>query len=181
MASARTSYGQSCDLLRTAGWFDAADPLPLPSSTPRTDDDPPFGVRFFRTRVDGADGVQLSGLTLPRAWILRSHVGPVSFANTDLSESSLCWNDFDDVDLTDADLSRADLRASTFTRVRFVRAMLAGADLRHATFIDCDFDGADCRGAKLGRRELGGRPTLAREQLASINWRPDAGPLPDGG
>ncbi len=68
-------------------------------------------------------------LTLPRTYFGRSQIGPVSFENTDISESTLCWNDFSDVDFTDADLSQCDMRASQFTGVTFVRTNLRYADL----------------------------------------------------
>ena len=81
----------------------------------------------------------------------------MSFRNTDLSESTLCWNDFADVDFTDADLRAADLRDSIFQ--------------------GCTFVGADLRGAKLARAQAS-QLALSPEQQAVVVWNDDE---PDGG
>jgi hypothetical protein len=73
----RLSYEDSCDKLRTAGRFNADEPLPMPAAMPSYDDGLPFGVHFFRTLVDNSSGGERSGLTLPRTYVARSNVGPV--------------------------------------------------------------------------------------------------------
>ena len=117
----RRSYADSCAYLLAEGWIE--DLPPLLDRRPRHDDDRP-GLSFFRTLVERAD---LSNLTLPRTFIGRSEVRAVSFRNTDLSESTLCWNDFVDVDFRDADLREADLRGADFERCDVTGANLAGA------------------------------------------------------
>src|SRR5262249_14240677 len=110
----------------------------------------------------------------------RSEIGHISFKNTDLSESTLCWNDFIEVDFTDADLSGGDLRASIFRRASFVRANLRTADLRRSTFEACDFTGADMAGAKLTRKQ-GEGIHLSDEQRKVIDWQEIDGDEPLGG
>jgi len=68
-------------------------------------------VEFFRTRVSDD---KFENLTLPRTFFGRSEIRDMSFRGTDLSESTLCWNDFIAVDFSDCDLSNGDLRASLF-------------------------------------------------------------------
>ena len=91
----------------------------------------------------------------------------VSFGRTDLSESTMNWNDFIEVDFTGASLARADLRCM-FSRVRFVEADLRGADLRWTTFQNCDFAGAEMAGARLSRG-LGWFFRLSRAQRALVD------------
>ena len=177
---ARRSYEESCRLLQQRGYPDVGSPgeiPPLPNRRPQCDDDEPLGVTFFRTLVGGH---ALEDLTLPRTFFGRSEVSRISFRNTDLSESTLCWNDFIEVDFTDADLSACDLRASLFTRVVFVRTALRGADLRRSTFEECDFTDADLRGAKLTHAQ-GRKLTISPEQRQVIDWQDDEGEQPPGG
>src|SRR5262249_28078690 len=137
----RLSYEESCRLLQRLGYPDAgADGVipPMPDHRPQCDDEEPLGVCFFRTK-EGAGEHDLENLTLPRTFFGKSEVGPVSFKNTDLSESNLCWNDFNRVNFTDADLSGSDLRASLFCECDFVRTNLRNSDLRRSTFEKCDF------------------------------------------
>src|ERR1035438_7764265 len=101
----RLSYEDSCRLLQRIGYPDAgAEGVipPIPDHRPQCDDEAPLGVSFFRTFVGES---ALENLTLSRTFFGKSEVGPVSFKNTDLSESTLCWNDFNGVNFTDADLS----------------------------------------------------------------------------
>jgi BTB/POZ domain-containing protein KCTD9 len=170
----RLTYEESCRLLLRLGCLYAGDyggGLPvLPDRRPEPGDDLPHGVSFFRTWLGsgqpfglkasspeheggGIGEHDLENLTLPRTFFGRSEVSYISFSNTDLSESTLCWNDFIEVDFTDADLSEGDLRASIYTRTLFVRANLRNADLRRSTFEECDFTDADLRGAKLTREQ----------------------------
>src|SRR5262249_43991222 len=104
--------------------------------------------------------------------------GPLT--NTDLSESTLCWNDFIEVNFTDADLSGADLRASIFRRVAFVRTNLRNAELRRPSLEACDFTTADRAGAKRTRNR-GERIRLSAEQRKGIGWQESDGDEPLGG
>lgn len=128
----RRSYADSCAYLLAEGWIEQLPPLL--DRRPRHDDDRP-GLSFFRTRVADAD---LSNLTLPRTFIGRSEVSGVSFRNTDLSESTLCWSDFVDVDFRTADLRGADLRGADFVRCDFTGANLAGALVSPDAELDLD-------------------------------------------
>src|SRR2546423_10450004 len=87
----RLDYPISCRFLQQRGFLAPDELPPLPARIPKYDDDVPFGLRFFRTFV-GEDS--LDNLTIPRTLFGRSDVREISFRNTDLTESSLCWNDF---------------------------------------------------------------------------------------
>lgn len=156
----------------------------VPDRMPNYDDEE-LGFSYFRYRLEDADN---SNLTLPRTFFGRSWFARVSFVNTDLSESRMCWNDFNDCDFTGADLSGCDLRASTFTDCKFVGSVLRGADLRRSYFMDCDFDGANVTGAVAEDGILytesghaGVADFLTPEQQAVMTWTPDEGPEPPGG
>src|ERR1700682_6312820 len=88
----------------------------VPPSMPSQGDDEPLGFSFFRGKWVEVD---FSNLTLPRTFFGRSSFERVSFANTNLSESRVCWNDFDDCDFSGADLSGSDLRASIYKGCKF--------------------------------------------------------------
>ena len=124
-----------------------------------------------------------SHLTMPRTFFGRSEFIRVRFINTDLSESRICWNDFEDCDFSQADLSGCDLRSSSFTRCSFAGAILRGADLRWSSFEQCDFTGADLSGAVAADVAAPGRvrDLLSQEQQAVMAWSPDPGPEPPGG
>lgn len=146
---------------------------------PSFDDEKPLGFGYFRSGLEDADR---SHLTMPRTFFGRSWLVRVSFADTDLSESRMCWNDFDDCDFTGTDLSGCDMRASIFRGCTFAGAMLRGADLRRSTFDGCDFTGADLSGAVAegtGSRTRV-RGLLSAEQVAAVSWAEDAGPEPPG-
>jgi hypothetical protein len=186
----RLSYEESCRLLQRLGYPDVGAGgviPPIPDHRPQIDDDP-IGVTFFRTFVgqdidegdDDASHRNLENLTLPRTFFGRSYIQHVSFKNTDLSESTLCWNDFSEVDFTDADLSGCDLRASNFSETYFVRANLRDADFRRSTLEACDFTGADMRGAKL-TRDQDKYIFLSQEQQGVIDWQESDGEEPPGG
>ncbi len=171
----RRSYGESCRELERLGFIERGQAPTEPLRRRPLPDDEELGVQFFRTRVEDA---KLADLTLPRTFFGRSEIRASSFRGTDLSESTLCWNDFVDVDFGGACLVSSDLRASLFERVSFARADLRDADLRRSTFEDCDFAGADLRGAKLTRaQEL----PLSDAQREVIAWQDDDGPEPPGG
>jgi BTB/POZ domain-containing protein KCTD9 len=186
----RLSYEESCRLLQRLGYPDAgAEGVipPIPDHPPQCDDQAPLGVSFFRTFVgqdieedEDVSHRDLENLSLPRTFFGRSHIQHVSFKNTDLSESTLCWNDFTEVNFTDADLSGCDLRASDFSEINFVRANLRNADLRRSTFEECDFTDADMRGAKL-TREQGEQIHVSDQQKKVIDWQVSDGDEPPGG
>lgn len=187
----RLSYQESCRLLQRLGYPDVgAEGVipPMPDHRPQCDDEGPLGVTFFRTFV-GQDLEQgdphvghgnLENLTLPRTFFGRSYIHHVSFKNTDLSESTLCWNDFFEVNFTDADLSGCDFRALNFSESTFVRAILRNVDFRHSNFEACDFTVADMRGAKL-TREQGEQIILSEQQQKVIDWQESDGEEPPGG
>ncbi len=175
--TARLSYEDSCRVLQQLGALDDGPIPPMPAHRPRPDDEEPLGVCFFRTVVREDD---LENLTLPRTFFGRSEIGPMSFRNTDLSESTLCWNDFIEVDFTDCDLSGSDLRASRFVGIKLVRAVLRNVDLRGSHFEGCDFTDADLHGARL-TYDQGASLSLSDEQRRVIDWRFEAGEEPEGG
>jgi hypothetical protein len=142
----------------------------------------PHGLQASRPEDEG-HGLgehDLEHLTIPRTFFGRSEISYISFKNTDLSESTLCWNDFIEVDFTEADLSGSDLRASLFKRTAFVRTNLRDADLRRSTFKECDFTAADLRGTKL-THEQGKVLPLSDEQRQAIDWQVSSGEEPPGG
>jgi uncharacterized protein YjbI with pentapeptide repeats len=147
---------------------------------PSYDDEQPLGFSYFRYRLEEANN---SNLTLPRTYFGRSLFRRVTFANTDLSESRICWNDFEKCDFTGADLSACDMRASNFVECKFVDANLRGADLRHSSFENCDFAGADLTETVTGHEDAIGclQDYLTESQQAVIAWEPDPGPEPPGG
>lgn len=92
----RHSYQHSCERLQERGFLDPGDIPPIPGHRPQFDDET-SGVCFFRTCVSEGD---IEDMTLPQTFFGMSEVGPISFKNTDFSESTLCWNDFREVDFT---------------------------------------------------------------------------------
>jgi uncharacterized protein YjbI with pentapeptide repeats len=108
----------------------------------------------------------------------------VSFRDTDLSESHMCWNDFTNCDFTKADLSGCDMRASVFDGCKFIGAILRGADLRMSKVAGCSFKGADLSGAAMDRESAaksGDEKHLSKAQIKSIIWHDDPGAEPEGG
>jgi uncharacterized protein YjbI with pentapeptide repeats len=134
--SARKTYEESVRALEHLGIIDRGQ---APNST--------TSVQFFRMLIADAD---FSNLTLPGTSFGRSEIVRSSFRNSDLRQSTMCWNDFVDVDFSDACLADCDLRASTFERCNF-----ANADLGRALLL---------RDQSIG---------LSSEQLATIEWRDD--------
>ena len=94
----RLSYVDSCAALAALGLIEAGPP-PIPERMPAYDDEEPLGVSFFRMKLRALD---LSNMTLPRSFFSRSLIEKCSWADADLSESNLCWNE-----LTGCDFSRA--------------------------------------------------------------------------
>lgn len=176
MENTRASYEDSVRRLQK-DYLEPGDIPPMPDRMPRYDDEE-LGVSFFRTFV--GENEDLSNLTLPRTYFGRSEVNDALFCNTDLTESSMCWNDFVDVDFTDAVLARCDLRASNFIRVKFIRTDLRGADLRRSSFDECSFDGALLDGAIMTNPQAE-QIELTETQRKVITLTNDDGPEPDGG
>jgi hypothetical protein len=150
----------------------------VPDRMPSSGDELPFGLSYFRT---GLEEVDRSKLTMPRTFFGRSRFVRVNFSDTDLSESRMCWNDFDDCDFSGADLSASDMRASHFTGCKFVSAVLRRADLRRSTFRECDFAAADLTDAIAVDSPGGLRDVLSGKEQAVIAWTEDHGPEPPGG
>jgi BTB/POZ domain-containing protein KCTD9 len=181
MSAVRLNYDNSIRRLRESGFLGPNESPAIPGHLPQPGDDGPLGLEFYKTFVgDEAIATDLSDLTIPRTFFGRSEINNVSFRNTDLTESNLCWNDFIVVDFTLAILARADLRASAFTRVTFVRSDLRGADLRRSTFEECQFLGALMDGAHLTHDQLP-EMSLSTGQQDVIQWHDDDGPQPSGG
>jgi len=172
----RQSYEASCFKLQP-DYLEPGSIPPLPDHVPQYDDEEPLGVNFFRMMLDGDD---LSGLSLPRTFFGRSEFTNVSFHNTDLSESNLCWNDFIGTNFSSALLVRCDLRASLFSNTSFNSADLSGADLRHSSFDGCDFSDARMSGAVLTMAQ-GAVLSLSDQQRSQIAWTDNDGPEPGGG
>jgi len=178
MPAQRLEYDDSINRLQYLGFLGADERPPMPDHVPQPEDEEPLGLSFFRTFV--GEGADLRNLTIPRTFFGRSEISNALFSNTDLSKSSLRWNDFIDVDFTEATLAGADLRASNYTRVNFTRADLRGCDMRRANFEDCVFVDAAMESAVLTRKD-GSRLLLSDRQKAAIAWSEDDGPEPSGG
>src|SRR6202011_6251696 len=133
--AARLSYDLSCTRLRELALLARDDHAPMPERLPQYDDKEPLGFNVFRTRL--SDALDLSALSLPRTFFGRSEINRVSFRNTDLHESNLCWNDFLETDFTGADLARSDIRSSLFRRVMFLNTNLAASDLPRLCLVGC--------------------------------------------
>jgi uncharacterized protein YjbI with pentapeptide repeats len=177
MSNERLNYEDSFQALQRLGMVLGPDEIPpIPPTIPRRYGPEPLGINFIRESVAECS---LDNLTLPRTYFGRSEIRDVSFVNTDLTESALCWNDFVDVDFTDAMLAGSDLRASIFERVRFVRTDLTNCDLRGSSFIDCDFTDAVVCGAKLSQKD-DALALLTPDQRALIEILP-IGEDPPGG
>ena len=174
----RLDYENSCYRLQANGYLETDTIPPIPHHLPQYDDEEPFGVNFFRTFID--EGEDFSNLTLPRTFFGRSQINSISFQNTDLSESNLCWNAFTAVNFTDAILAHSDLRASDFVDVKFISADLTKSDLRISWFQRCDFSHALMNGTILTFQQ-GETLDLTDKQRAEIAWTTDEGIEPDGG
>lgn len=175
--NSQKSYEVSCRLLQNYGLIDDGHIPPLPINMPNFDDPEPLGISFFKELIEDGD---LENSTLPRTFIGRSKLTNVSFKNTNLTESRLCWNDFIKVDFTHSILNGCDLRASLFDEVAFVHAQLSNTDLRHSSFNQCDFTGAKMTGTKLVAFQAT-QLNLSSEQENEIDWQNEQGEEPDGG
>lgn len=173
----RQNYEDSIRELQELGHLSPDETPPKPDHAPRYDDEGPLGLNFYKTLVSGNS---MENLDLPRTFIGRSEVGPISFKNSNLAQSTFCWNDFQNVDFTNADLSKSDLRASVFIHVNFTNANLSNCDLRRSTFQDCDFRLAKMNGTKLTRRQSK-IYDFSERQIQEIDWQEHDGDSPDGG
>jgi hypothetical protein len=140
-------------------------------------DDEELGLQFFE---EGLEEAEFAHLTMQRTFFGHSKIERVSFRDTDLHESRLCWNDWLECDFKEADLTGADLRGSRYVACSFVRANLTGADLRRSGFEQCDFTDAKMQGTRL-TVEQGERLPLTEAQRGEIAWTEDEGPEPPGG
>jgi uncharacterized protein YjbI with pentapeptide repeats len=134
-------------------------------------------ITFFRVGYRRAD---LSNLTIPRRKMYRSSFERVSFVNSDLNQSFMCWNDFIDCDFTDADLTCCDMRSSIFRNCKFIRCRLIGANLQRSTFEECDFTDADLTGAWVDDYSADSLDLPAEQcnQYGNWDW---VGRMPKGG
>jgi BTB/POZ domain-containing protein KCTD9 len=178
MTIIRLDYENSCYRLQANGYLEEGTMPPIPHRLPQYDDEEPLGISLLRYFFD--EGEDFSSLTLPRTFFWRSQINNVSFQNTDLSESNLCWNAFNAVNFTDAVLANSDLRASDFVDVKFISADLTNSDLRISWFQGCDFSNALMNGTIL-TFEQGETLDLTDKQRAEIAWTTDDGIEPDGG
>ena len=156
------------------------DPF-IPENMPSYDDEAPLGFSYFRSGLFDAD---LSNVSLPRTFFGRLDVARVTFWNSDLRQSRMCWNDFTDCDFSGADLSGCDLRASNWNNCKFIGADLRGADLRCSSYSDCNFAGADLEGAVSdwpSAQEHGLVDLLEEQQIDSMVWYAEPGEEPGGG
>jgi uncharacterized protein YjbI with pentapeptide repeats len=151
----------------------------VPAQMPNFDDEE-LGLSYYKYRLEEADN---GDLCMPRTFFGRSWFVRFRFANTDLSESRMCWNDFEQCDFSGANLTQCDMRASIFRGCKFVGAVLRGADLRCSSFESCDFSRADLTDAIAEDEDAIGcvQDYLSDEQQAVMQWLEDSGPEPPGG
>jgi uncharacterized protein YjbI with pentapeptide repeats len=152
----------------------------VPKKMPAYDDNK-LGFEFFRTFCEDTD---YSNLTLPHTYFGRSELKNVNFANTDLSGSCMCWNDFIECDFSGADLTGCDMRSSTFENCKFDGATFNSTDLRRSSFEGCTFKKADLKGAiadDVYGSEFGLYDALTKAQQKAITWHEEPGPEPLGG
>ena len=119
-------------------------------------------------------------MTLPRTFISRSEINDANFNNTDLSESSLCWNDLINVNFTFASLKNTDARSSNFENIDFTNADLTNTEFQHSSFNNCCFVNAIMNGTLLTNKQ-GESLVLSDLQRSNITWLSDDGPEPAGG
>jgi BTB/POZ domain-containing protein KCTD9 len=173
----RLSYLDSCAALAALGLIES-EPPPLPEKMPAYDDEEPLGVSLFRMKLTGMD---LSNMTLPRTFFSRSLFGHCSWAGSDLTQSNLCWNEFNNCDFSQAILANADLRASNFTGCIFDGADLHNADLRHSDFEGCSFKGTVLVGARAKQSQLADLRLDAAHAASLVVEADLPSDMPDGG
>lgn len=190
----RLGFRESCQLLLSEGEalgnlalfgdWDGKSEIAFPKTTPHPEDEEPVGVRFFHMNFGSVDPDEeemlLEQLSLPRTFINRCEINGVSFQNTDLSESFICWNDLLNVNLANVDLHNSDMRSNYFRNVTFKESNLTNADLRRATFENCDFANAIMTDCKLDLVYVSFLD-LSPEQRKQIDWCSDPGEEPPGG
>jgi len=150
----------------------------VPDAMPNIDDTE-LGLTYHKYRLEDADNGRL---TMPRTFFGRSWFARVNFAATDLSESRMCWNEFDECDFSGADLTRCDMRGSIFTDCKFVGANLRGADLRRSSFDGCDFaDAAMTEAVAADDCSEGCVDDFVTPEQRAVMVHVDDGPEPPGG
>ena len=149
---ARLGYADSVRRLVEQGHIDEGVGTATPPTRRGEARDDIRGITFYKTRVADVD---FSNLTLPGLNFGRSEIANCSFRNADLRHSTLCWNDFIEVDFRGACLADCDLRAAIFDR--------------------CNFEGADMQGALVN---TGGAIYLSEAQRRAVIWSDEE---PDGG
>ncbi|MGC4045978.1 MAG: pentapeptide repeat-containing protein [Armatimonas sp.] len=123
----------------------------LPAKRPQAGK-PGFGsIEMYKSGWKDAD---MRNLTVPRCFFARSLFEQVLLTNTDLTESWLCWNNFEYCDFSEAVLTQCDMRCSYWLDCSFDDANLTGADLRGSDFVNCTFDGAIFKDALVLPRDV---------------------------
>jgi uncharacterized protein YjbI with pentapeptide repeats len=168
----RLSYDESCQFLGC----EPSEIPPLKNRPPRYDDEI-LGLSFYKT---GIEQQEWRSLTIPRTFVGRSLIEAASIIDCDLSESVMCWNDFNSVDFSRSDLVKTDMKSSNFIGVDFSGCNLSEADFRGSGLERCNFQGANLDGAILETRWHGDLP-FTQEQKASIAWVDEPGEPPPGG
>lgn len=137
-----------------------------------------LGFEFFRSGIENWD---FSHLTIPRTFFGRSRIKSINFTDTNLSESRMCWNDFEECDFSNADLSRCDMRASIYENCKFTGTVLRGADMRRSSYLNCDFDDADLTDVIALESDKLVQNLLTDDQKAQMKLTKDPGEEPEGG
>ncbi len=140
----RLSLNDSWDLLDRD---DSDERMPRnPDGSPKLPTKPPQagtpGFGSIEMYKNGWEDGDMSNLTVPRCFFARSLLERVSFLNTELTESWLCWDNFEGCDFWKSVLTRCDMRCSYWKNCRFDKADLTGADLRGSNFENCTLEGA---------------------------------------
>ncbi len=117
---------------------------------------------------------------LMNSFINKSLVKNVSFENSSLSGSRMCWNDFEQVNFKGTSLSECDMRASIFEDCDFEGADLTKTDLRRSSFVNCRFKSANFEGAKIAKASKE-KFDLSPDQIDVVEWMEDDGEEPEGG
>ena len=116
--SDRKSYEESCQHLMELGWIEEIPPLP---TAPPKNDDSLMGLSFYRTRMeDENENEPFEGLTIPRTFISRTVIDVFSFSGSDLTESTVNWNNIEDTSFMNCILQCCDLRANSFEACELV-------------------------------------------------------------
>jgi uncharacterized protein YjbI with pentapeptide repeats len=115
------------------------------------------------TAAGDAQVMQLGGLDLRMATLVRADLRLADLSGTDLAGSSM-----EGTDLRDATLEQARLQGADLRRAKLGGARLAEAELEDAGLAAANLDGADLRRANLRAADLGDG-TLVRADLREAN------------